>query len=320
MALKRELLNHFRYVKNELRRHGAHASVDVETFVLRISRGDETIEWKPRFIKKRGDLVGYVNTFDGDVTRFYGWRPDQERFVEGMRSKLATKALWLSKGIRVPPAYLSKEECIGNAVLKCDLSSFGKAVEGPLRSVEEVEFDPDKGDYFESFIPGDIVKIWYWGARPVCYERHAPASVVGDGYRTLHELALAQRNKTAAPNSIRMVEFMARYDGLELDSVIGKGKKQRIDILYASDFMSPNLVTDHKISKSRNMLPQCEALGQVMLDEFPEIAQPNLVWTADAIQDRSMRLWFLEANTNPVMHPMCYRAIFRSVLRGKAAV
>lgn len=113
-----------------------------------------------------------------------------------------------------------------------------------------------------------------------------------------------------------MFDSMLAFQALDRSSVPAYGQQVLVDYRYNNswirfNFYSDNLLPDLGIDSVREEL---ENAGKQLWLEIPEDMRVNTLFTLDAILDPMDRLWFLEMNSNPVVHPDLYRPILRSLL------
>src|SRR5262249_13067684 len=153
-------------------------------------------------------------------------------------------------------------------------------------------------EYFEEFIHGDIVKIWYWNTVPVVLEVLPMPTVVGDGKRTLRKLIDAIRVPHMPGNDWPIWQGIAEFQGLTLDSIVPGGQRVLVDFRYLSalhpvppDTRNLNLLSSYE---GTPMLRQIRDAGPVFCTAIPTEIRPNTLYSIDAIADANQRLMFLE--------------------------
>jgi hypothetical protein len=64
---------------------------------------------------------------------------------------------------------------------------------------------------------------------------------------------------------------------------------------------------------------QLLAAGRALWHGIPEEMRTGVVYTVDAVVDSQDKLWLLEMNANPGLHPDAYPAMLAAVLKGKVS-
>ena len=314
MPVKRILLKHFLHLKSAVNTVGARALVDVDNFFAQVRRDDVALNLYPQFITYDGESKGYTFKYAPDVVGFCGWRPYPRKSPEIFTNKLKLKKALAKRDIQMP-AHSKKNDCLlENVIIKRQVSSFGSTISGPFRSCNGKSLNGEIGEYFEQFIRGDIVKIWFWDDKPVSYERHKMPTVVGDGKSTILDLV---KNSVAANHYQRTLETIhdvLLYEQKQMDTILAEGESILIDFRYGSKLVPVKAIQDFQVdSKEDNPLnEQLHALGNVLWKLLPQKIRQGTVYTVDAIVDDMQQLWFLEANSNPIVHPYVYQPMISS--------
>jgi hypothetical protein len=207
-------------------------------------------------------------------------------------------------------------------VIKRPRSSFGEQVAGPLRSAQQRPLDPDKGEYYEQFIDGTIVKVWYWDEQPVCMEMDTMPSVMGDGVNTIEKLILrmAQRNGRLLPAEkqqlLQRCDDLLHFHGVQRSTVLPLGTRQVVEFRYGTTLTRSHNrdVLDLQAKPHPQLDGQLRDIGQKLYQAIPEDIRRGTLYTVDAMCDEQGKLWLLEMNSNPTVHPYAYRTMMRSLL------
>jgi hypothetical protein len=294
--------------------------VDLRDFTLRVTSEGHTNLWRPRFIVVRDGRLMYVDKWSDSSQGFVGWTPYGMRQWPESTDKLAFKRLAMDRGLRSPAACIAPGEIGGPFLIKKSRSSFGEGIRGPF-----VRFDPNdpqmrlsSGEYYENFILGHIVKAWYWDAKWVVVEFRAPPLVAGDGKRTFRELVLGLPNIAGRPHEWPTLLALARYCGLDsLDDVLPEGKEVIADFKYASRYEPYRLDNLNMIDKLAPDLADQFRQAGVIVSEAVRRTHPNSpsVFALDAMVDPEGNAWFLEVNSNPMIHPDLYQVMLATEVR-----
>ena len=317
---KRELLNHFHALRPALQRLGAEAFIDPCTLVLRVRIGTARHTFHPQFMAIRGGITQFFTRFEDDAVRFTGWCPCVNQRWPLAEEKLVFKRFATHNGLRTPDYSVDPLTPMRDVILKRSASSFSEGIKGPFRSASEHSLDPGAGEYFERFIPGRLTKIWYCNERPVCLEFERMAFVQGNGVSSIRGLARAiLRHRGRKMDIDELTPFLA-YQGITLDTVLKRNEEQVIEFRFGSNLLVPDGATD--VDLVANMIPSLESdlrdVGRKLWDAIREDVHPNTIFTVDAVLDEEERLWVLEMNSNPYVHPYVYPAMLEQTFSGKA--
>jgi hypothetical protein len=201
-------------------------------------------------------------------------------------------------------------------LVKSDVSSFGKGLRGPWR--------PDagqalgEGEYYEEFVPGRILKAWYWDERLIALEGIDPPKVTGDGKSTVRALIeRGLRKGTSQPPWEHYARCVA-FHGAGLETVLEAGREVVADILYGSKLLPVQMHNTNRLEQEKDtpIGVQLAAWGPALLDSVPaELRGIGTMYTVDAMAAADGRIWLLEMNCNPTVHPDAYAGMFEGLFR-----
>lgn len=321
---KRNPLNHFRALQQVLSRLRADAFVDPRTFVLRLRVGGATRVLYPQFMAFTEGVTRYITELNADAARFTGWYPYLNRRWPLASQKLLFKEFAVRNSLRTPEFSTDPAARMNDVLVKRSVSSFAGNIQGPFHSSAEHALNTAAGEYFERFVRGRIAKIWYWNDLPVCLEFQRLPFVTGNGRATIRQL-LRQRLRRPAPERqekrMRYLVPFLKYEGVTLDSVLESDREQAVDFRYGSRFLDPYYAFDVDLVNS--MPPELEAqlreTGEKLWLGIPDPVRADTVFTVDAIVDDENRLWLLEMNSNPFIHPYLYPVMIGSMFASQEA-
>lgn len=315
---KRNYLQHALAVSRWLGQHGASAGIDPATYVMDIRLGGRTVRFFPQFSASAADgLPAFFPELTDGVSGFVGWLPYFNKRWPIAQDKLEFKVFARAHGLRTPAwSGLNGPGVDGPVLVKRQQSSFGRGMSGPFPSASGISLAA--GDYIEAFITGRIVKAWYWNATPIVVEAVPMPTVTGDGASSLRALITANlKGGGALPDGL---DALARLQGLELDTVVPSGSTVLCDYRYMSP-LNPMLSTDHNVwpaARGSALGAQLLAAGEACAAAIPqEVRGGGAMSALDAIEDAEGRLWFLEANCNPQLHPACYPWMLNAIFERK---
>jgi hypothetical protein len=58
-------------------------------------------------------------------------------------------------------------------------------------------------------------------------------------------------------------------------------------------------------------------MGLRLVEAIPPESRPQTLFTVDAVLDREQKLWVLEMNSNPTVHPLAYPAIVAGAMQSQ---
>ena len=309
---QKTVIAHFKSLKQAWR--DASLFLDIQNFIVHIEHKKKHYTLLPQFITVFHNQKMQVMEFDDDIQRFIGWRPYTFRSAPLLTDKLAFKA-WLNTQPFSVPQYSRDPSTHQNVILKNSLSSYSNLIRGPYRTASDCPFQLEKGDYFESYIEGTITKTWFWNDTPICIEKQPMPMMTGDGHatiKTLVERHLSLWNTTPGWEKIKTV---LNYYGKELSTVLKAGEKQCIDFRYASQLRRPNdtLTVLCKNLENMELINELNKIGSVLWQNIISKHHTELLYSVDGILTNDDQLWILEANANPVVHPLTYDAMSQAM-------
>lgn len=173
-----------------------------------------------------------------------------------------------------------------------------------------------KGEFCEQFIFGKSLKAWCWSGHVAALEVIEPPYLVGDGRRTVSELA-APRGSMDVQLPIEQAQTYLNWQGLQLDSVLADQQKAYLSFLYASAFhFKSRKNSDVLQSVSDSVRFQLSRAAMLALQSFAPEHQKNVLFTLDGVLDANERVWFLEINSHPMVHPSVYSHMLDSLVFG----
>jgi hypothetical protein len=323
MAYATNWFIHFRVISECLAKIGGRATCDMETGALDVRARGRRLQLFPQFGLFRPGGVGYSTTLSEATEFFVGWRPYVNRFWPLSFDKRAFKEFCRGNGVSVPRQWDRPEDVEADVLLKRGVSSFSEGISGPytMDAARRSGRKPASGEFFDEFIAGDIMKIWYWNSTPVCLEVIPMPTVTGDGLRTLRQL-ITRIKVPRVLGDPQVWQTIAEYQGLSLDTVVARGRRVLAEFRYASilhpvqtDFPNTNVLGKYA---GTPLMDQLRRSGEVFWRGIPEAARQDSLFTVDAILARNGTAYFLEINSNPALHPDVYPPMLESLFAVKA--
>lgn len=301
-----------------LRHPGLQVRVDLSDYSLHLAQEQQRQAWRPRFVTTIKGRMVYVDKPDAAARGFVGWTPYSIRQWPAATDKVIFKQYAMGAGIPTPAACTDPGEIGGPFLIKKARSSFGEGIRGPFTHFDgkNAEHQLGAGEYYENFILGHIVKAWYWGSQWVAAEFRAPPVVVGDGHSTLRELVQKLPNPSGREHDWSGLGRLAQYCGITtIDTVPPRGKEVLVDFKYASRYEASsqdNLNVIRKV-ESTALGEQFRQGGKVLCAAIaPHHPGEPTLFALDAMVDQNGKVWFLEMNSNPMIHPDLYAPMIES--------
>ena len=310
-ALSFEMINHFRLINHILHKQQLQAKMDFSDYYLLIHNNERGFHLFPQFQNKKGL---YDSVLINESTRFMGWRPHHIYSWETATNKLLFKTLLHRNGISTPNYARSYNSTLGDYIVKPITSSFGAGIKGPFLSDHGCG-DVKEDEFCEAYIKGTIAKIWFWRHQAVAAELLPYLSVRGNGCSTIAELIEAHAYSINRKVDATAFLPMLAYQGITLDTVLEKDQVCPIDFRYKSALPTSHQTQDVKVADHPLLAnhPMLHRLGHLLAQQA-DFPQRDRVYSIDAIIDIDQRLWILEMNCNPHIHPFLYESMVADML------
>jgi hypothetical protein len=302
---KRNYLQHALALSHWMATHGAEGGIDPFSQALNIRLKKRTVRFFPQFVvEDRHGNPRFTPQLRSGVAGFVGWLPYFNKVWPIAQDKLAFKEHVQREGLRTPDWSTDPSHMRGPFLVKQRCSSFGLGLRGPFKSTERVALS-DR-EYCEQFIVGQLLKAWYWDDQIAVVELVDMPTVHGDGLRTLRQLITAKLASTDPwPHDL---EPLATLQGLTLDAVVPARQRVLSDYRYLS-VLNPASRVDHNVRskiQGTSIEAQLVEAGACCWRGIPEAHRAGTAFSLDGIVDPQGRVWFLEANCNPQLHPAFY--------------
>jgi hypothetical protein len=320
---KGDFLDHVKWLRRAAAAAGAEFILAGDSLQVLLRHGSRHWALAPQFLTSLNGVDQYTAELHDETEMFAGWLPYRGKRWPLSDDKLAFKRFAAAAGLLVPNSYTEPAGASGGLIIKRIASSFGRDLQGPFRSSAERPLDHAQAEYYEQFLRGDLLKLWFWNGSPICAEHDQMSFVEGDGVSSIRALVERQLSYRSRPLStqrraelLQTCATLLQYLEVGWETVPARGERQLVDFRYTSPLRHPagRQVLDLTSPREPGWLPMARRAGQRLFAGIPEAVRDTTIFTADAILDESGQVWFLEMNSNPVVHPLLYPHIVESLL------
>lgn len=322
-------MNHIRAVKAWAEAHDALVNLNVLTFELEVKARNRYFTLHPQFLARMDGQLMHVPQMVRDVTGFIGWLPYRPLRWSLASDKLIFKKRLAESGLATPRMWPTPGEATAAFVVKHSVGSFGEELAGPYHAGQEpdaarMQVLTKQGStgslYAESFVHGTNIKVWFWGGRAFHAQLHPYPLIHGNGRNTIAELIDARlkdiKQSWADYPEKQAVEQALAYQGLDLNAVLPSGLSAWLDYRYGRRF-APDAATEEEDNFLRHMpatqIAQLEIAGQWIAAELREELSAPVLCSLDGVLDTDGKIWWLEANSNPIFPPTGYPAMLSTL-------
>jgi hypothetical protein len=327
-ANKSEFLDHVKWLRQAVMTAGAEFILAGDSLHALIRRGPQHWALHPQFLMFTNGIGQYTAQLHEQSETFAGWLPYRNKRWPISSDKLAFKRFAGAAGLPVPEYFAVPDESLRDVIVKRAASSFGRHLHGPFRSARERPLDLSQSEYYERFIQGDILKIWFWNETLVCAEQIKMPFVIGDGASTVRELITYRAEHRTRFTKREFDELLAncsavlQYLGADLETIVPKGTRQLVEFRYSSRLRPPRgrVTLDLTAMPEAPWMAIVRRAGRELVAGIPAGIRANTLFTVDAILDEAGQIWLLEMNSNPMTHPLAYPHIIQSILASEVSV
>ena len=319
---KTSFLDHVKWLRKASQVANAEFLVAGDTLQALVRQGSRQVVLHPRFLTPAGQELLVTPQLHDATEAFLGWLPYSSRHLPVAGDRPAFRRLARSLGLKAPEIFEDPAAAKGDLILTKAGSSPRRNVAGPYRSRAGHPADLATGEQYEQFIPGDLLRVWYWNGTAICAERHSTPSVVGDGVSTVRELILRRAHEgkllSDAHRAVLLArsEMVLRHHGATLSTVLQRDARQRVEVGYgASPPIAPEdlQLVDLTEEPGPTWRPMVREAGRSVAGALPEAIRSSILFTLDAVLDDDDRISLLEMNGNPAVHPIAYPAMIAAM-------
>lgn len=317
-AFKRNFLQHALAVRRWCERNGASGGIDPFSMSMDLALGEKRIRFLPQFVVEPiPGQIGFVPMLDVGVAGFVGWYPYAGKAWPISQDKLTFKRFAREVGLRVPMAGIDPADIRGPYIVKRRKSTLGRGLRGPYLAIQPPGLVED--EYWEQFVPGKMLKAWFWDSEPVVVELIDLPTVRGDGVKSLRQL-IRDKLPPDAPFP-EDTDGLAAWQGLTLDGVLPAGRSAIAEYRYMS-LLNPATSSDHDVReriRGTRLEAQLRDAGQQCWMAIPQEIRKGTMFSIDGMVDPEGNIWFLETNCNPQLHPAVYGAMLDGAFNVKGS-
>lgn len=317
---KRSMLEHVRWLRRAAEAGGAELLLAGDTLLALLRKEEWHGALYPRFLVASGSQTVFTTQLHDPVDGFGGWLPYPIRAWPLAADRLQFKSTLAAAGLPVPEAIQEATEGLGHVMVKRAARSGQHHTEGPFRAAADRPLDAAAAEFYEPFIPGDRLEVWFWNGVPLCGEMRRLPFVLGDGTSRLGDLILHRashsgpRSKEDGDALFARAEAFVRYLGTPLDTVIPQGVRQTVDFRHESPLSHPSDrdTVDLSTAGDTDWMRLLRRAGEVLLANLPEQDRVAALFTVELLLDDRNRPWLMAASSNPIVHPLVYPAMLAS--------
>lgn len=321
-------LNHFRALKQCAEQFGLELKLDCSNFRLEAKGRGRYFTLYPQFVVSSNGTFMYVPQLTDTHAAFVGWLPYQPVSWDEVSDKLNFKRLMSQNGRRTPQIVRDHAAPEFPFLIKHSAGSFGNGIDGPFPAGFSLEGSilagreaQARGQAFaEEFIPGSILKVWFWDRTPLFAHHQEFPRIVGTGSKTVSDLVQDKlrrvRQRLDGEGDHRAITRSLKLQGAELTDVLPEGQSLWIDYRYGRTYepVSPTHTSDSAWHSLRaEVRSEAAEVGRLLGDRLVEHFGAPILYSVDAILAADDAVWWLETNTNPMAPPEIYTAVFETL-------
>lgn len=311
-------VNHLRTIRRWALPRRAQVLVDGLTLGLRIECQGRELRFDPRFSIRTQRGLAYAKVFPDKGGGFIGWLPYEVKRWALSTDKLAFKAWCEAHGLKTPRYADSAAGGLddgASVLVKARRGSFGEQVHGPYQLGAGATLPAlEPAEFAEEFIVGRPAKVWYWNETPVALEAVEPPSLVGDGERSIAQMLAQPRGSFDRAHTAEGAQAMLRWQGLDENTVLEKGRQVGLGYKYVTPYDRTTLLNRNTLEEaSPGVKAQLQQAGRVLYQGIPPELRAHTLYTLDGVLDAEDMMWWLEMNSNPMVHPDAYGAMLEDI-------
>lgn len=321
-------LNHFRALAQCAEAAGLKMTLDCASFCLEVKGRGRYFTLYPQFMARMNGRMVYTPQLNDNNVGFTGWLPYRPVFWDGMCDKLRFKRFMDQHGRRTPRTMPHHAVADSPFLIKHSAGSFGQALEGPYPAGQLIDIGtlplqglPPRGEAFaEAFIHGTPLKVWLWGDSPFFAHHPECPRIVGTGHRTVGELVQERLARVGqafdGEGDQRSIALSLALQGVERATVLPDQRALWIDYRYGRSYApvaASNVSDSDWPSLADGIRAEAMEMARLVGGTLETHFGAPILCSVDAVVDASGTVWWLEANTNPMVPPEAYRLVFETL-------
>jgi hypothetical protein len=314
-------LDHVKWLRRAARKLGADLILAGDSMHALLRRGDARLVLQPQFLMSTPEGTRRTPVLHDASHAFLGWLPYASKHWPIAIDRLAFKRFAAEAGLPVPA--LSATSTATDVVVRKVAPAFEPWLAGPFRRTSERPLDPKGGEFYEAFVEGDALTVWFWDGRPICAEIAPSPFVVGDGTARLGDLIVRDASDAgASPHEMRgrlaEGEMLARFHGHSLSAALPTGVRVSVGHGHGSPLapLRARSVFDLVQTADAPWLPLMRRAGPLLHAAVPEPIRSGTLFCMNATLDAKGQAWLLDVDASPRVHPLTYLSMLETLLPG----
>ena len=328
-----DILNHLRSLQTWAAGKDMTLNLDMKTLLLEAKYRGRYFTMYPMFQGGESgklDRLFHTDILTRETIGFGGWRPYRTIRHPLSTDKLLFKNFLLNEAIPTPESRVHDmgQPPVFDYVIKGARGSFGREIAGPYRANTLpakdtwTQWSADNQTFIEQFIDGTTAKIWFWGKRPIFALSHTFPMVRGDGASSLDALVrrrLGPQRNWDTHSDRDLIIACLNFQGVDLSTIAPEGQEIWIDYRYARLYAAPpgnGIDSDSTLPQLMERSgAQIQQMGDALADLLRKAIPAPVLITVDCMIDHQGKIWWLEMNTNSLMPPEGYAAMFEDMFQ-----
>lgn len=304
--------------------------LNLRSFELEVKCSGRYYNLYPIFQSIANGRIVHTDNIPKESIGFGGWKP-----YKGLQHPYSSDKQKFKKMVSEVNLFTPRSQSIDeiapnfNYLAKGITGSFGEEIRGPYKantsmSPEGKEW-AEKNDniFFEEFISGKPIKVWYWGAVPFFALIHDFPFITGNGVSSAYQLLADRAAKIERAFSQEERQFIREclaFQGEISDSIIPTGEKIWIDFRYSrtyEPFTGASAISNNALDEIQKATgDQLRLMGEALASLMTQSIDVPLLLTADGVLDDGGKIWWLEMNTNSIAPPEIYEIMLDNLFPG----
>lgn len=314
-------LDHVKWLRRAAGELGAELILAGQSMQALLRRAEATLVLHPQFLMSTPDGTRRTPFLHDASQRFLGWLPYQSRHWPIAVDRLAFKRFAADAGLSVPA--FSVDSTATDVVVRKAAPAFEPWIAGPFRRASERPLDARGDEFYEAFVDGDALTVWFWDGRPICAEIAPCPAVIGDGKSRIGDLIVrAATDGSASPQEVRARlaegEVLARYHGHDLSAALPEGVRLTVGLGHGSGLapFRARSVLDLTRASTAPWLASMRHAGPLLHAAVPEASRRGTLFCVNATLNAAGQAWLLEVDASPRVHPLAYPSMLATLLPG----